>query len=123
MDMSIANISFPSLTRIFNTDTSIVLWVTAVYSLVSAGLTPVFGRLGDIYGRKKIFIIGFLLFTVGLGLCAVSQSITQLIISRAIQGVGAAITMALSMAIVTAVFPDRERGRALGAGEWEWIAE
>lgn len=114
MDMSITNISFPALTRIFDTDTSVVLWVSAIYSLVSAGFTPIFGRMGDVYGRKKLFILGLILFTIGLGICAVSQSIGQLILARAVQGVGGAITTALSLAIVTEVFPDQERGRAMG---------
>lgn len=114
MDMSITNISFPALTRALDTDTSTVLWVSAIYSLLSAGLTPVFGRIGDIFGRKRLFLIGIALFTVGLGLCAVSQSISQLIAARAIQGLGGAMIVALNMAIVTAVFPDNERGRALG---------
>jgi EmrB/QacA subfamily drug resistance transporter len=114
MDMSITNISFPALTRIFNSDASVVLWVSAVYSLVSAGLTPIFGRIGDTFGRKKVFILGLILFTAGLGLCAISQNIIQLILARAVQGVGGAMVIALSMAIVTAAFPDNERGRALG---------
>jgi EmrB/QacA subfamily drug resistance transporter len=114
MDMSITNISFPALTRAFDTDASVVLWTSAVYSLATAGLTPVFGRIADIYGQKKIFILGITIFTVGLGLCAVCQTISQLIVARAIQGVGGAMIFALTIAIITEAFPDNERGRALG---------
>jgi EmrB/QacA subfamily drug resistance transporter len=114
LDISIVNISFPTLTRVFNTEPSIVLWVSVVYALVTVGLMLILGRIGDIYGRKKIFILGYVFFTVGLILCSLSQSMTQLILSRIVQGIGGAMNMALSMAIVTDAFPDRERGKALG---------
>lgn len=114
LDASIVNISFPRLTKVLETELSVVLWVTVVYLLVSTGLMLILGRIGDIFGRKKVYILGFILFTVGLILCSLSQSILQLILSRVVQGVGAAMTMALGTAIVTAAFPDQERGRALG---------
>ena len=114
LDISIVNISFPELTRVFETQPSIVLWVSAVYSLLTVGLMLVLGRIGDIYGRKKIFIIGYILFSLGLILCSISQNILQLILSRVVQGVGGAMNMALSIALVIEVFPGSERGKALG---------
>ena len=114
LDVSIVNISFPTLTRVFHTEPSIVLWVSVVYALVTVGLMLILGRIGDIYGRKKLFILGYIFFTVGLILCSLSQSMTQLILSRIVQGIGGAMNMALSMAIVTDAFPGRERGKALG---------
>jgi EmrB/QacA subfamily drug resistance transporter len=114
LDMSIVNIAFPRLTRVFEIEPSVVLWITVAYSLVTAGLMPIFGRIGDIFGRKRVFILGYILFTIGLTLCSFSQSILQLILFRVVQAVGGAMAMALGMAIVTAVFPDEERGKALG---------
>jgi EmrB/QacA subfamily drug resistance transporter len=111
---SIVNISFPSLTRVFSTDASVVMWVSVAFLLVSVSLVFVFGKMGDIFGRKKIYTIGFAIFTVGLILCALSQSILQLIMARVVQAVGASMTVALGNAIITAIFPSEERGKALG---------
>lgn len=115
LDTSIVNIAFPSLTEVFNTDPTVVLWISVAYSLVSGALMPVFGRLGDMYGRKKIVVIGLAIFTLGLVLCSVSQNIEQLILARIVQAVGGSTPLALGVAIITATFPDKERGRALGA--------
>jgi multidrug resistance protein len=114
LDISIVNISFPRLTQVFETEPSIVLWVSVVYSLLTVGLMLVLGRIGDIYGRKKIFIIGYILFTLGLIFCSFSQNIMQLILSRVVQGIGGAMNMALSIALVIEAFPGNERGKALG---------
>jgi EmrB/QacA subfamily drug resistance transporter len=114
LDASIVNISFPRLTKVFNTEPSIVLWVSVAYLLVSVSLVFVFGKIGDFFGRKKIYTLGFAIFTVGLIFCTLSQSITQLILSRVVQAIGAAMTVALGTAIVTAAFPPQERGKALG---------
>ncbi len=114
LDNSIVNISFPRLTRAFDTELSVVIWITVVYLLVSTGLMLILGRMGDVLGRKKVYILGLGLFTIGLMLCSLSQGIVQLILSRVVQGVGAAMIMAIGPAIVTAVFPIEERGKAIG---------
>jgi EmrB/QacA subfamily drug resistance transporter len=114
LDSSIVNISLPRLKEVFNTEASVVLWVTVAYLLVSVGLILTVGKLGDLFGRKRVFIIGLTVFTIGLALCWISQSIIQLILSRILQAVGASMTAALGNAIVTDVFPDQERGKALG---------
>lgn len=114
LDASIVNISFPRLTNVFETEPSVVLWVTVGYLLVSVSLMLTLGRIGDVLGRKRVYVLGFALFTVGLILCTLSQSILQLILSRIVQAMGAAMTVALSTAIVTAAFPNEERGKALG---------
>jgi EmrB/QacA subfamily drug resistance transporter len=111
---SMINISFPRLVKVFETEYSVVLWVTVIFLLVSTGLMPILGRIGDIFGRKRVYIWGLILFIVGLTLCSISQSMLQLILFRIVQAVGSAIIMALSFAIVTATFPDKERGKALG---------
>jgi len=114
LDASIVNISLPRLTQVFNTEPSIVLWVSVAYLLVGVSLMLTLGRIGDQVGRKRVYIAGFIVFTLGLILCSLSQSILQLILSRVVQAVGSAMTVAISTAIVTAVFPDQERGKALG---------
>ncbi len=114
LDASIVNISFPRLTQVFDTEPSVVLWVSVAYLLVSVSLVFIFGKIGDYYGRKKVYTLGFAVFTVGLILCTFAQTIVQLILARVVQAVGAAMTMALGTAIVTAVFPPQERGKALG---------
>ena len=114
LDISVVNLSFPILTKVFNTEPAIILWVAVTYSLMAIGLMPILGNIADIYGKKNIFILGFIIFTVGLALCSVSQNIVQLILSRVIQGIGGAMNMALGFALVTEAFPVQERGKALG---------
>ncbi len=114
LDFSIVHVSFPVLTEAFQIQPSQVLWVTVVYALISAGLMPVFGKIADIWGHKKVFVLGYIIFTVGLFLCSSAQSISQLILYRSIQAIGGAMNMALSFAIVTNAFPIHERGKALG---------
>ena len=114
LDASIVNISFPRLTEVFETEPAVVLWVTVAYLLVGVSLMLSLGKIGDQLGRKRVYIAGFIVFTLGLTLCSLSQSIVQLILFRVVQAVGSAMMVALSTAIVTAAFPDQERGKALG---------
>ena len=114
MDASIVNISLPALVDVFDTGLSTVIWVLLAYMLTIAGLMLPLGKAGDTLGRKRVYTLGFALFTLGLALCALSQNITQLIIFRVIQGVGAAMIVAIGTAIVTATFPPQERGKAIG---------
>lgn len=89
-------------------------WVATAYLLASAVVTPIYGKLGDMYGRKKIFITSISIFLVGSILCGLSQSIDQLIAARAIQGLGGGGLMALVFAIVADVVPGKQRGRYQG---------
>jgi EmrB/QacA subfamily drug resistance transporter len=114
LDTGIVNLSFPVLTGVFNTDPNTVLWVSVAYFLTVSGLMQVFGKLADTFDSKKVYIWGFILFTVGLILCAVAQSISQLILFRVVQGVGIAMIFAVGNAILTYAFPDEERGKAMG---------
>jgi EmrB/QacA subfamily drug resistance transporter len=90
------------------------MWVSVAYLLVSVGLMLTLGRIGDTFGRKRVYILGFTVFTLGLVLCSLSQSIVQLILARVVQAIGSAMIVAISTAIVTAAFPNEERGKALG---------
>ena len=114
LDMSIIVVSFPRLVKVFNTEASTVVWLTIAFSVAELGLLLTLAKVGDTVGRKRVFIIGLLLYTLGLVFCSVSINIEQLIMSRIIQGAGAAMTMTIGGAIVIAVFSREQQGRALG---------
>lgn len=89
-------------------------WVATAYLLTSAIATPLFGKISDQFGRKKIFMSAIVLFLVGSALCGISQNMDQLVAFRALQGIGAGGLISLSMTIVGDVVPPRQRGRYLG---------
>ncbi|MBO8137675.1 MAG: MFS transporter [Desulfotomaculum sp.] len=114
LDGSIVNITLPHISSAFKTDLATVEWVVMSYLLVISSLLLAYGRLGDMLGLKKVYITGFAIFTAGSVLCAVSPSIWTLIGFRALQAIGAGMMMAIGPALVTDIFPPRERGKALG---------
>lgn len=114
LDGSIVNIAYPILTDVFNTKASTILWVTVAYLIVSATLALPLGSVGDLLGRKRLFVGGFIVFTIGLVLVTMSQTIEQLIGFRILQGIGQGMMLAISNALIVSAFPDHERGRALG---------
>jgi EmrB/QacA subfamily drug resistance transporter len=107
-------VALPTLTHVFHTDLSFIQWVLLVYDLAVIGLVLTLGRLGDLFGRKWIYIGGFVVFTASSALCGLAQSPLQLIASRMIQGIGGAMIMANGRALVTINTPGAERGKALG---------
>jgi len=115
MDASITNISFPVLTRVFNAELTTVMWVSVAFVLVSTSCMLIIGKMSDHLGRKRIYVVGIALFTLGLVICALAQSIGQLIFFRALQAVGAAMAIACGTAIVTEAFPPNEVGKGLGS--------
>jgi len=114
LDSSIVNVALPSLKKYMNTDLRSIKWIVVLYLLtITCSLLPL-GRLSDLYGRKKFFQYGFLVFSLGSLMCGLSQSVTHLVISRILKGFGAAMLMANGPAIITQRFPLKERGRAIG---------
>ena len=93
---------------------SIMTWVTTAYMLTSTTIVPIAGKLADIYGRRIIYVTGLLLFMIGSALCGTSTTMLQLILFRALQGVGGGIMMPLAMTIVGDIFPPEERGKWQG---------
>jgi EmrB/QacA subfamily drug resistance transporter len=115
LDSSIVNISLPTIAHFFVVPLSgAVEWVVIAYLVATAAILLTAGRLADMLGRKLIWVVGLVLFTASSALCGFSPSLGFLIISRAIQGLGGALIMAVSPAMLTAAFPPQERGRALG---------
>ena len=82
MDASITNIAFPTLTKVFQAELTTVVWVTVAYILVSTSSMLIIGRIGDIMGRKRIYVAGMGIFTLGLLICAMAMSVGQLIFFR-----------------------------------------
>ena len=114
IDSSIVNVALPTLVREFNTDFATVQWVVLAYLLGLATLLLSMGRLGDMVGKKPIYVTGFVIFTTGSVLCGLAPTVHWLVLFRVIQAIGASMIMALGMAIVTEAFPPSERGKALG---------
>jgi EmrB/QacA subfamily drug resistance transporter len=114
MDFSLINISYPILTGTFKTQLATVVWLNLIFSLIVISFGPFFGKLIDIVGRKKIFVIGSGLMTLGLIACSLSQSIQQLIFFRIIYSIGSALITTCFAAIITDVFPANERGKGMG---------
>jgi EmrB/QacA subfamily drug resistance transporter len=111
---SAVNIALPVIGDEFNMDVITLGWVSTSYMLASAALLVPFGRIADIQGRRKIFIVGIIIFLLGSILSAVSISGTMLLVSRAIQGIGGSAIFATSIAILTSAFSMQERGKVLG---------
>jgi EmrB/QacA subfamily drug resistance transporter len=114
IDTSIVNVALPTLVSDLQTNFATVQWVVLAYLLTLGTLLLGIGRLADIYGKKPIYVSGFLVFTVGSVLCGLAPTVYWLIGLRIVQAVGAAMVFALGAAIVTEAFPDNERGKALG---------
>ena len=114
IDGSIVNVALPTLVRAFDTQFAVVQWVVLAYLLTITTLMLSVGRLGDMIGKKPLYATGFVVFTLGSVLCGLAPSVYWLIGFRVLQAIGAAMLMALGMAIVTEAFPPSERGRALG---------
>jgi len=112
--VSSLNVALPAISTSFDIDAVTLGWVTSAYLLTAAICIVPFGKLADLYGRKKFFILGNALFAIGSFLAAISWSGSVIIIARVIQALGGAMVFSTSVAIVTAVFPPGERGRAIG---------
>lgn len=115
LDGSVVNTLLPVLGRALGTSIAGIEWVTTIYLLVISGLLLSIGRAGDLFGHKRLYLAGFVLFVVGSALCGLAGSARALIALRAVQALGAAMLMATGPAILTRSFPASQRGRALGA--------
>ena len=114
MDQSGVNIALPSIADDFDVDLPTVQWITLSYVLSTAALFMPVGHLSDIVGRKRVYTIGFMIFVGAAALGGTAQIFPVLIVAKVVQGIGAAGIHANGMVMITDVFPERERGKALG---------
>jgi len=118
IDGNIVLIALPTIGReLPGTNATLLLWILLGYSLVTAVVLLNFGRLSDMFGRVRLYVLGFAVFTVGSALCGFSQTGLELVLFRLVQAIGAGFLFSNSAAILTDAFPPNERGRALGINQ------
>jgi EmrB/QacA subfamily drug resistance transporter len=107
-------VALPTLTHTFNTSLTTIQWVLLIYDLLLIGTVITVGRLGDLFGRRRFYAAGFLVFVLGSALCGGAQSAWQIILFRGLQAVGGAMISANGRAVASVAFPASERGKAMG---------
>jgi EmrB/QacA subfamily drug resistance transporter len=114
LDNTVVNVALPSIQRDLGVGLSELEWIVSGYALTFAALMLIGGKLADAYGRRLVFVIGIVVFTVASLLCGLATSGTMLIAARVLQGSGAALMSPATLSIITATFPPRQRGTAVG---------
>ncbi len=114
LDSSVVNVALPAMQQALFASVTDMQWVINAYALLLGALVLTGGSAGDIFGRKKIFNAGIVLFAGASVWCGLAANVNQLIIARAVQGIGGAMLIPSSLAIISAVFDDEERGKAIG---------
>src|ERR1700682_441937 len=114
IDATVVNVPLPALQADLQATITDVQWVIEAYALFLGALILVGGSLGDQFGRKRVFLVGVVFFTIASIGCGIATSPRMLILGRALQGLGAAFLVPGSLAIISATFDDAERGRAIG---------
>jgi EmrB/QacA subfamily drug resistance transporter len=114
IDSTVVNVALPALQSTFRATVADVQWVVEAYGLLLAALILVGGSLGDLFGRRLIFLLGVAIFALASCGCGIALSIEQLILARSVQGVGAALLVPGSLAIISASFDEKSRGQAIG---------
>ena len=114
LDNTVVNVALPSIQRDLDASISGLEWTVNAYTLSFAVLLVTGGRLGDLFGRRRMFLFGVVVFAASSAFIGFSQTDTWLILGRAIQGIGAAFMMPATLSIISNAFPAHERGRAIG---------
>lgn len=114
LDASIANVAMPTIARVYATSIDNAEWVILSFMLVTASTLVLFGRLGDMFGQKRIYLGGFAIFGASSLACALAPSLVLLVVARAVQALGAAMLLSSNQALIVDTFPSTERGRAIG---------
>ena len=113
LDQTIVAVSMPAISAQFK-DVSQLAWVISGYMVAMTVAVPIYGKLGDLYGRRRLMLFGMGLFTLASLFCGLAQNMEQLVLARIIQGIGAGGMISVSQAIIGDIVPPRERGRYQG---------
>src|SRR6185295_9622848 len=114
LDATVVNVALPAMQAEFGVDPARLTWVNSAYLIAFGGLLLLFGRLGDLFGRRRVFLFGVALFTAASIACGIADSAALLIASRFVQGIGAAAASSVILALIAIEFPDdSERARAM----------
>ncbi len=114
LDQTVVATAGPDMQRTLSMDASLYSWITTAYLVSSTVLVPVYGKLSDVFGRKKVVVFGVVVFVAASALCGLAQTSSQLIAFRALQGVGSASIFTSAFAVVADLFPPSERGKYSG---------
>src|SRR5260370_13013602 len=114
IDSTVVNVAMPAVQADFHSTVLDMQWVVESYGLLLAALILVGGSLGDLFGRRRMFMVGVAIFAMASAGCGVASNIHQLIIARSVQGVGAALLVPGSLAIISTSFDGKSRGQAIG---------
>jgi EmrB/QacA subfamily drug resistance transporter len=114
LDNTIVNVALPAIEHSLHMSISSLEWIVTAYALTFAALLITGGKLGDMFGRRKMFIVGLVVFTLASLACGLAPNAGFLIGARAVQGIGAALMNPATLSIITATFPPKERGQAIG---------
>ncbi|HEY7217273.1 MAG TPA: MFS transporter [Candidatus Binatia bacterium] len=114
LDQRALLVALPTLTETFNTSLTTIQWVLLIYDLLLIGTVITVGRLGDLFGRRRFYASGFLIFVLSSALCGIAQTTWQLILFRGLQATGGAMISANGRAIASIAFPTNQRGKAMG---------
>jgi EmrB/QacA subfamily drug resistance transporter len=114
LDNTVVNVALPAIQRDLGADLSELEWIVTGYALTFASLMLIGGKLADAYGRRRLFVIGIVVFTLASLACGLAGSSEMLIASRVVQGAGAALMNPATLSIIAATFPPKERGAAIG---------
>jgi EmrB/QacA subfamily drug resistance transporter len=120
VDTTIVLLAFPTITGDLHAPLATVIWTILIYLLLTAILTTQLGRVGDLFGRGRVYNLGFVVFTVGSALCGFAPTATSLVAFRAVQAIGGAFLAATGTAIISAEFPVKDRGYAFGYTTMAW---
>jgi EmrB/QacA subfamily drug resistance transporter len=114
LDNTVVNVALPTIQQKFNATTSALEWIVNGYTLSLAVLMVTMGKLGDIFGRKRVFLIGLIVFTAASFACGIAPNLGALVFFRVLQGIGGSIMMPGTLSIITATFTGKERAQAIG---------
>ncbi|MDE6041184.1 MAG: MFS transporter [Muribaculaceae bacterium] len=113
LDVTLVNVALPVLADTFKISSSAVVWIITIYQLIITMLLLPVSSFGDLFSYKRTFMVGVIIFTLSSALCALSQDFTMLVISRAVQGIGAACVMGVNIALVRLIYPREILGRGM----------